>query len=166
MYHLKGMLSTYQKGSTPLSLLLLVLAFLGLADAWYLTANALSETALSCDFGAVLDGCNIVAQSDYSYFLGLPLALYGVGFYAIVFCMAALVLVLPLRILYLALLVSGVVGSLASILFLFIQFFIIQAICIYCIASAVITFMFFFIAYDVWRKLKLPTPPSVTPANH
>lgn len=156
------MLATYQKGSTPLSILLLVLAFLGLADAWYLTANALSDTALSCDLGAVLDGCNIVAQSEYSNFLGLPLALYGVGFYAVMFCLAALVLVLPLRIFYFTLLVSGAVGSVASVYFLFVQFFLIKAICIYCIASAVMTFLFFFIAYDVWKKLKTVSSPRST----
>lgn len=139
-------------GTTPLSIVLLVLSFLGLADAWYLTASAINHTALSCDLGAVLDGCNIVAKSDYSFFMGVPLALYGVLFYAAVFVLSAAVLVLPARLFYQALVVLGAVGSLASLVFLYIQFFLIKAICIYCIASAVITFMVFLVAYDLWKK--------------
>jgi uncharacterized membrane protein len=140
------------KGVTPLSVFLLVLSFLGLADAWYLTASAINQTALSCDLGAVLDGCNIVAKSEYSFFLGFPLALYGVLFYALVFVLAAIVLVIPAKLFYQALLVLGAVGSVASVGFLYIQFFLIKAICIYCIASAVITFMVFLVAYDLWKK--------------
>ncbi len=140
------------KGATPLSVLLLVLSFLGLADAWYLTASAVNHTALSCDLGAVLDGCNIVAKSDYSFFMGLPLALYGVLFYALVFVLAAAVLVVPAKLFYQGLFALGAVGSLASLVFLYIQFFLIKAICIYCIASAVITFMVFLVAYDLWKK--------------
>jgi uncharacterized membrane protein len=153
------------KGVTPLSVFLLVLSFLGIADAWYLMISALNHTALSCDLGAVLDGCNVVAKSEYSFFLGLPLALYGVLFYAVVFVLAAAVLVIPLRILFQGLLALGVIGSLASLVFLYIQFFLIKAICIYCIASAVITFMLFFVALDLWRKhnkasLTVPTETS------
>lgn len=146
------------KGATPLSVLLLVLSFLGLADAWYLTASALNQTALSCDLGAVLDGCNIVAKSEFSFFLGLPLALYGVLFYALVFVLSAAVLIVPLRIMYKGLLLLGAIGSLASLVFLYIQFFLIKAMCIYCIASAVITFMLFFVAFDLWKRHNRPSP--------
>ncbi|MEK7100802.1 MAG: vitamin K epoxide reductase family protein, partial [Patescibacteria group bacterium] len=100
------------QGATPLSVVLLVLSFLGLADAWYLTASAVNHTALSCDLGAVLDGCNIVAKSDYSFFMGLPLALYGVLFYVLVFVLAAAVLVVPAKLFYQGLLALGAVGSL------------------------------------------------------
>jgi uncharacterized membrane protein len=112
----------------------------------------------------VLDGCNIVAKSEYSFFLGVPLALYGVLFYAVVFILAAALLVLPLRILFQGLLALGVIGSLASLVFLYIQFFLIKAICIYCVASAVITFMVFFVAFDMWKKHKKApfTVPSET----
>ena len=131
---------------------LLVLAFVGIADAWYLTASALSDTALSCDLGAVLDGCNIVAKSSYSHFLGVPLALYGVGFFAVVFVLAGALLVIRSRRVEGVLLLLGVLGSLASVGFLLLQFFVIQAICIYCIASAIITFMIGFVALDLWKK--------------
>ena len=137
---------------TALTVFLLVLAFIGIADAWYLTASALSDTALSCDLGAVLDGCNIVAKSEYSHFLGIPLALYGVGFFAAVFVLASLLLVYSHQKLYSALFWLGAIGSVMSVVFLLIQFIFIKAICIYCIASAIITFLIFLVARDLQKQ--------------
>ncbi len=148
--------------SISLSALLLVLAFLGIADSWYLAQSALSNTPLSCGLGAVLDGCNIVAKSVYSSFLGLPLALYGVAFFAFVFVLSALTFVFSGQRFHTFLLWLTVAGSLASIAFLSIQFFLIKAMCVYCIMSAILTFMLFFVAYDLWkRKKKNPKEVSV-----
>ncbi len=143
---------------TALVWILLLLAFVGIADAWYLAASALSDTALSCDLGAVLDGCNIVAKSPYSHFLGIPLALYGVGFYAVTFVLAGLLLVLHDRWLTRALYLLGLAGALASLVFLAIQFALIKALCVYCIGSAIISFLVFFVVQDLWRKTKSNIP--------
>ena len=129
----------------------LALAFLGIADAWYLTASALTHTALSCDLGAALDGCNIVAKSDYSHLFGLPLAMYGVAFYGATFVLSGLLLVMPQRIFYRALYLLGLAGVFASVIFLSIQFLLIKALCVYCIGSAIISFVAFFVAH-VLRK--------------
>ncbi len=143
---------------TALVWILLLLAFAGIADAWYLAASALSNTALSCDLGAALDGCNIVAKSPYSHFLGVPLALYGVGFYAVTFVLAGLLLVLHDRWLTRALYMLSIVGALASLVFLAIQFVLIKALCVYCIGSAGISFLIFFVVHGLWRKTKGRTP--------
>lgn len=143
---------------TALVWILLLLAFAGIADAWYLAASALSDTALSCDLGAVLDGCNIVAKSPYSHFLGIPLALYGVGFYAVTFVLAGLLLVLHDRWLTRALYILGLAGALASLVFLTIQFALIKALCVYCIGSAIISFLIFFVVQNLWRKTKSSIP--------
>ncbi len=135
-----------------LSAILLALAFLGLADAWYLTQSAFTDTALVCNLGSVLDGCNIVAQSEYSRFLGIPLALYGVVLYAFIFVLAALLMVSHVRIIYRALMVLGLVGAIFSLVFLFIQFALIKAICIYCIGSAVIALLIWLVTYRLWKR--------------
>ncbi|MBP7741261.1 MAG: vitamin K epoxide reductase family protein [Candidatus Pacebacteria bacterium] len=137
---------------TALTVFLLILAFIGIADAWYLTASALSDTALSCDLGAVLDGCNIVAKSEYSHFLGLPLAMYGVGFFVVIFILAALLMVYPHRLLHRSLFWLSAIGSAMSVVFLLVQFVLIKALCIYCIASAVITFLVFLVARDLQKQ--------------
>ena len=134
-----------------LKISLLTLSFLGIADAWYLADAALNKVALSCNIAA-LDGCNIVAQSPYSKLFGLPLALYGVVFYAVIFALAALLFVLPTRIVFRSLYVLGIAGVVASVCFLSIQFFLIHAVCMYCIASAAIAVLIWLIARSLTRS--------------
>lgn len=137
---------------TLLLALLFALSFLGIADSWYLYQSAVTDTALSCDIGAGLDGCNTVAQSPYSYLFGIPLALYGVGFFAFVCALAAALTLFPARFLYRALLALSVFGTGASAVFLYIQFVLIKALCIYCIASAVIVALMLLIAHTLWKR--------------
>ncbi|MES2668238.1 MAG: vitamin K epoxide reductase family protein [Patescibacteria group bacterium] len=139
---------------------LLALSFLGMADSWYLYQSAVTDTALSCDIGAGLDGCNIVAQSPYSYLLGLPLALYGIGFFALMFALTAALFVAPKRILYQALFLLTILGSIASVIFLAIQFALIKALCIYCILSAAFVFLMLGCARLLWKRF-LPAEPGV-----
>ena len=63
--------------------LLMALSLVGIADAVYLSLHVAAGTPLVCDIGAGLDGCNTVANSPYSLFLGIPLAYYGLVFYAV-----------------------------------------------------------------------------------
>ena len=137
---------------TLLIALMFALSFFGIADSWYLYQSAVTDTALSCDIGAGLDGCNVVAQSPYSYLFGIPLALYGVGFFALLFVIGAALAVLPSRILYKALLALSLFGTGASAVFLFIQFVLIQALCIYCIASAGIVALMLLVSWKLWKR--------------
>jgi len=142
---------------TALLSLLLLLTFLGLADAWYLAQAALDGTALACSIQGLesLDGCNQVAQSAYSQFLGLPLALYGVGFYAALFVIAAMLFVVPKRALYRAAIVLGSIGLILSAYFVFLQVFVIKALCIYCLASMLIALLIFFVTWRLWKRFAL-----------
>ena len=141
--------------------LLLVLSFLGLADSWYLFQSAITDTALSCNIGGGLDGCNAVAKSPYSHLFGVPLALYGVGFYAFLFVLAAALAFLPKRSLYRASYLAAIFGALASVAFLLVQFLLIKAVCIYCIASAVFAFLILAIARRLWKR-HAPRQPAET----
>ena len=147
---------------------LLVLTILGIADAFYLTLSAFQGAALFCDVGAVLDGCNVVAQSPYSKLFGLPLALYGMIFYGFVFIAVSALFVLTHHPLYQAVVALGVIGLIASLVFLFIQFVLIKALCIYCIISAVIAALICLIAIRLWAKhapgrvKNFPPPPVVS----
>lgn len=117
---------------------ILVLAFLGLADSAYVALQDMSGAPLLCSIEN-LSGCNIVAASPYSDLFGIPIAQYGVLFYAALFALAALELVVFDRLLRRILQGFAVVGILASVIFTLIQVFLIEALCIYCLASAVIT---------------------------
>lgn len=129
-----------------------MLSFLGIADSWYLYQSAVTDTALSCDLGSGLDGCNIVAQSAYSRLFGTPLGLYGVGFFALTFILAASLSIASSRKLYQILLAVSVLGVVASAVFMFIQFALIKALCIYCIVSAGITVLIFGLSLTLWKR--------------
>ncbi len=156
------------KSRAGLLTILLVLAFLGIADAWYLTMSAFAGASLVCDIGTALDGCNIVAQSPYSRLFGLPLALYGAVFYMLTFALVAVLFVRTHRPLYQAVAVLGVVGFLASLAFLAIQLIFIKALCTYCIVSAVIAGLICILALVLWRRHaplqvgRAPVPPVLS----
>jgi|CXWL01.1.fsa_nt_gi uncharacterized membrane protein len=119
---------------------LFVLALIGTADSVYLAQSAMTDIPLVCDIDG-LDDCNVVAQSPYSKLLGIPLGAYGVVFYVISLIALIVIVYAPRRLWYKALVGVSVLGALMSIVFLAIQLFLIQAICVYCILSAIITFL-------------------------
>lgn len=136
-----------------------LLAVLGLADAVYLTDMALTGSALTCDI-AGLDGCNAVAQSSFSQFLGFPLALYGVAFY-LLFLLTFWVSTYKIshgtkRLVFLV----AIAGAVFSTYFLYLQFFVIQALCIYCLGSAFIAYALTLLTGTRVRKSEVPEEVS------
>lgn len=116
---------------------ILLLAFLGVADSWYLADSALKGSVPACDV-TVLSGCEAVAQSPYSKLFGIPLGVYGTFFYTFAFSVGMLFLVSSDRRLYRVMYATGVIGFLLSICFMLIQALLIKSFCIYCIISAVL----------------------------
>lgn len=146
-----------------LAALLIALALLGITDSWYLASHAATDTALVCDIGAGLDGCNTVAQSPYSQFMGIPLAYFGVAFYTVLLILSALAFCFsPRRLLYKGILLLTAVSAVASVCFLYIQFALIQAVCVYCIFSAIIAFVSVPVAYLLLKRFA-PQLPAVIP---
>lgn len=141
--------------------LIALAAVVGMADSWYLYQSAITDTALTCQIGGGLDGCNTVAQSPYSYLFGLPLALYGIGFYLAVFLGALLSLVAPRPLWHKGLVVLGAVGALASTIFVYIQVVLIEALCIYCLISAALTFIILALALALRPKKEIPLTLAV-----
>jgi uncharacterized membrane protein len=140
--------------------LLLALGFFGIADSWYLAESATNDTPLSCAITA-LDGCNKVAQSPYAHLLGVPLGAYGVFFYALVFILAAAALTLRLKNSLFYLFVVTGLGAICSLVFIGIQFFLIKALCVYCLASAFMSFGACFAAGKLWKSENTPSPIPV-----
>jgi uncharacterized membrane protein len=141
---------------------LIVLAVIGLADSLYLAVQASQNAALFCDIGAGLDGCNEVAQSPYSRLFGIPLAYLGVVFYALLLIASVVAIGKESQWVHRALLFVAGIGAIFSVVFLYIQLALIQALCVYCIASAAIAFLSLAIAYSLDRKYKLQPPQVVS----
>ena len=140
--------------------LILFLAFCGLADSAYLAKNEVAGTPLTCTVQGLTD-CDAVATSSYARVFGVPIAEYGMLFYGALFVLAALELVLFERLLRRVLRALALVGVLASLYFIFVQVVFIKALCIYCDVSAVITliiFIFTLLIEPVKRRVPPPLP--------
>lgn len=144
---------------------ILFLAFCGLADSAYILESEKTGTPLLCNIQN-LSGCNIVANSQYSHIFGISLSEYGVMFYALLFVLAALELVLFDRFLRRVIQVLSFMGFIGSLYFAFVQVFLIRAICIYCAASGIITVFVLILASKLEplrKKSVLATPSTSIP---
>ena len=149
--------------TTVATVLVLILAFLGLADAWYLGDAALSGSDVSCNI-AILNGCNKVAASPYSHFLGIPVGVLGAIFYAAVFMLAAISLVLPQRRIHLTLFWLTIAGAFVSVILTTIQITLIHVGCIYCIISGITSFLLFFTSFFLVHHTR-PRGPRPVPLS-
>lgn len=138
-------------------IVVLALAFCGLADSAYITQHEATGTPLLCNIQN-LSGCNIVSHSPYSRFLGVPLAEYGLLFYGILFALAALELVVADRLLRRVLQIAALLGLAGSLYFTFLQVFVINALCVYCLGSALIALLIV-VAATLIEPLR--TPPAL-----
>lgn len=138
--------------------LLIALSLVGLADSVYLTESVFTDTPLVCDIQGLND-CNTVAGSPYSKLFEIPLSVYGLGFYGALLLLSLLLLYRPSKQAAKGLVFVSILGVLASVYFLYVQVFIIQALCIYCVGSAVIAFILCALALLYFKRLLPPQPP-------
>lgn len=121
---------------------LAVTAFVGLTDALYLTIKHFTNSVPNC---TLLSGCAEVTTSVYSTFLNIPVALLGSIFYLTILLLSVFVLDRKdARVFHFLCLLSPL-GFLASLWFVFLQLFILKAICLYCMVSAVTSTVIFVI---------------------
>jgi uncharacterized membrane protein len=117
---------------------IVVLALAGLFVSLYLWLHKLGVIGvLQCGTG----GCDTVQASPYADFLGVPVALYGVVGYAVLFVVSLVAVQranAPQRRLDTALAVAASVGFLFTMYLTALELFVIHAICRWCIGSAVI----------------------------
>lgn len=117
-----------------LSLLFLAVSFLGFLDVTYLTAEHYLGLPLNC---SVFEGCEQVVASKYATIGSIPVALFGAIYYLSIFLLAIFYLdTKRIVALILAVLLTPL-GLSASLWFLYLQLFIIKALCLYCIISAI-----------------------------
>ena len=133
---------------------MLVLALIGIADAFYVAHASYSGQSMWCP---IVDGCNTVAQSPYARIFGVPLSYFGVAFYLSMFGLAALLAFDPFsRGLRLGTLLYTAIGVSYSVYGMYLQLSLIRAICSYCMISAVITVLLFIAALRHFRATRIP----------
>ena len=126
--------------------LIIVLALAGLLDASYLTYEHYARIIPPCSIHWWVD-CGKVLNSSYSMFFGLiPLALLGVFQYTAELIVATYVAITGNKLAQKLLLFLTSMGALFSLYFVYLMIFVIKAICLYCFASAIISFALFILA--------------------
>ncbi len=118
----------------------MLVSFSGFLDALYLSIQRFKGVPIIC---TILEGCNKVASSIYAEILNVPVAYIGVAYYLLIFSLALWFLASKNRNTFLLMSAFTVVGFLASVWFVYLQFFVIKAICFYCMISATTSTLLF-----------------------
>jgi uncharacterized membrane protein len=128
---------TVSRFRTIIFIVAAIVSLAGLADATYLTVQALTGETLGC--GGSPD-CFRVLGSSYSRIAGIPVASFGMLAYFSVFTFATFAAFGYARArIFLILIISAM--FLATLWFLYVQAFLLHAYCRYCLFSAAITFL-------------------------
>lgn len=139
-----------------------IVSFVGFLDAGYLTANHYFGTPLTC---IIVSGCETVTTSSYSQLLGIPVALLGALYYLTVFLLTIGYIDTKKNILFDAARTLTVAGFLFSLWFLFVQSYLLQSYCIYCLGSLTTSTILFGLALFSFlyeRKDRDPSLPRET----
>jgi uncharacterized membrane protein len=125
-----------------------VLALLGFVDATFLTIKHLSGEVPPC----VLQGCQVVTTSKYSEIANVPIALLGMINYFVIMLASVLGITTRKEIIkkFLAWYVSA--GFIFSLYLISLQYFILGAWCVYCVASAIVSILLFILGTNLHRR--------------
>ena len=127
-----------------------VVSLIGLADSIYLTIEHISGRTVRC---TIVKGCSTVLSSPYASYRGVPLALMGAIAYFTVFSLATLA---AFEYKFAAKLLVPLVAAmlLISIWLIYLQAFVIEAFCQFCLLSALVTLMLSVIVFFARRTDK------------
>jgi len=140
-----------------------VLALVGIFVSAYLSLYHLGGIGtLQCGFG----GCDLVQASEHAYFLGLPVALWGLGGYATIFGVAMAGLQprwANRRTISLALVGLSAFALGVSAYLTYLEAAVIHAWCQWCVVSAVLVALIFLLSLAGLRPAAAPNldPKSI-----
>jgi len=126
--------------------LLLVLAVVGLGISSYLTYTHWAHASVAC---GGLGSCNAVNNSDYAEVAGIPVAFLGaLSYLALIASALAWLWWRPSGLAWPVMFFWGLslVGALYSAYLTYVELFVLEEICVYCVASACIILASFLIS--------------------
>ena len=132
----------------------MIIAALSLGGVGLATYLAMYKLGMLGTLACTVGSCETVNLSRWATFLGIPVAVWGVGFYVVLFLVALLgtterfVEATWVSHALLALTAWGVVFS-AWLTYL--ELYVIHAVCMFCVISAILVTVTFFVALFEWR---------------
>jgi len=141
-------------------LILAVLDVIGLGIALYLSVVELAGGVPVC---GPIHGCEEVARSEYSRIAGIPVAVFGVALSLILLSLAIAWWKTDLYVLLLGHYGLSLAGVIFEAYFLYLQVFVIGAVCIWCTSYGVSLIARFVIALVVWMRGTSGAVPEAEP---
>ena len=123
-----------------LTIIIVGLAFIGFADATFLTVEHFTNSSVPC---FITTGCDTVTTSSYSTLGPIPVALLGALYYLAMLIFALLYLDLKKLIFRRLMFWFAFLALADSLYFFYLQAFVLHAYCIYCLISAVVALLIF-----------------------
>lgn len=135
---------------------LALLDFVGLCIASYLSWVELRSESPSC---GIIQGCETVANSEYSRIAGVPVAVFGVALSLTLMVLALAWWRTGRSGLLLAHYALSMVGVIFEMYFTYLQVFVISAVCVWCAAYGISLVAQFLLSLIVWlRRDEFTTP--------
>lgn len=136
----------------------LTLSAIGVLLSLYLAVLYFTETqAAFCGSGSE---CDAVRQSSFSSIQGIPVAALGVIGYSIIFLIA--VITMTKRTKWTLLYIFTLTGFVFSAYLTYIELFVINSVCMYCIISAVLMTVIFIVLLAAKSRFNPKLSPAVT----
>lgn len=156
MMHLKALFQRHSSAPNKgLVIAYLAVSLIGLMDSVYLTTEHYSGGTVTCN---IISGCNAVLTSPYSAIFGIPLALLGAIYYAIIFFGAISYLESKAKISWQILAILPIPAWIFSIWLLYLQGAVIKSYCQYCLLSFATSTILFVFAIILWKKIEKQNP--------
>ncbi len=131
-----------------------VIAIVGFADAVYLTASHYLGGVPTC---TVIEGCDEVALSEYATIGPVPVALMGVLFYTLMLVSGVAWLDIRKAAVFYYLPFVTVPAFFFSLWLVYLMFFVIEALCIFCLVSAGTTTLLMILSFFLHARAKAET---------
>src|SRR3989344_5185554 len=133
-------------------LILLILSFVGIVDSVYLTYEHYAPSShIICPEFSIID-CGKVIKGPYSEIYAIPLSILGLIFYLFFFVLIFLIKKYQVRVFKYFAILSSSFAFLFSIYLVYLQLFVIGAICIYCMLSALTSTSLFIISLNYFEE--------------
>ena len=123
-------------------------SLVGFLDAVYLSTAHYTGT-INC---SVISGCQEVLVSQYATILGIPIAVLGAGYYVFILFNSLLYIDRQPKLSLKILKYLPSIGFLFSLYLIYLMFFVINAICQYCLLSALTSTLLFILSIILCKK--------------
>lgn len=138
-----------QKSPYPITIILLILSFLGFIDSLYLTITHYQRSLPNC---SVFTGCEKVVTSQFSTVFGIPLGFFGAIYFFVMFYLTIAILTSQKKMYIKLFNKAAYVGLLISFFLFLIQALIIKSFCQYCVLSEIVALFIFIFSLILVRR--------------